>query len=55
MQAFSFYFDYLEKMLSMLFTVKGRIIATQTRDKNDILNNSEILEKAKEAGRSLAT
>jgi multimeric flavodoxin WrbA len=53
-QAFELYFDYLEKMLSMLFTVKGRIIASQTRDKNDILKNSEILEKARVMGRSLA-
>jgi len=35
------------------YDVKGTIVATGTRDKNDILDQTDMLEKAREIGKKL--
>jgi hypothetical protein len=35
------------------YDVKGTIVATGTRDKNDILQQTHVLEKAREIGKNL--
>jgi multimeric flavodoxin WrbA len=53
-QSFRPYFDYLEKMLSFLhFQVRGTIVAPATREKDDIVEQSDLLDRAREMGRSL--
>ena len=48
------YFEYLENLFSFLhYDVKGTIVATGTRDKNDILQQAHVLEKAREIGKNL--
>ena len=50
------YFEYLENLFSFLhYDVKGTIVATGTMDKNDILQQTEILQKAREIGKKLVT
>ncbi|MFZ0485227.1 MAG: hypothetical protein WAL93_17695, partial [Desulfobacterales bacterium] len=52
--SFKPYFEYLEKLFSFLhYDVKGTLVATGTRDKNDILQQTELLEKAREIGKNL--
>jgi len=52
---FTPYFEYLENLFSFLhFDVKGTIVATGTRDKNDILQQADVLEKAREIGKNLS-
>ena len=52
--SFKPYFEYLENLFSFLhYDVKSTIVATGTRDKNDILDQTDILEKAKEIGKEL--
>jgi multimeric flavodoxin WrbA len=52
--AFKPYFEYLENLFSFLhYEVKGTIVATGTRDKNDILQQTHVLEKAREIGKNL--
>jgi len=52
--AFKTYFDYLEKLFSFLhYDVRGTIIAAGTRQEDDILQQADVLEKAKEIGKSL--
>lgn len=54
-QSFKPYFDYLEKLFSFLhYDVKETIVATGTRDKNDILRQKDVLEKARQIGKELA-
>jgi len=54
-QSFKLYFEYLENLFSFLhYDVKGTIVATGTRDKNDILLQEDTLEKAREIGKSLS-
>jgi multimeric flavodoxin WrbA len=54
-QAFQPYFDYLEKLFSFLhFRVKGVLVDSGTREKDDILRQTEILESARAMGKSLA-
>ena len=49
------YFEYLENMFSFLhFDVIGTIVAAGTRDKNDILQQTHVLEKAREIGKNLS-
>jgi hypothetical protein len=51
---FKRYFDYLENLFSFLhYDVKGTIVGTGTRNKNDILDQTDVLEKAKEIGKKL--
>ena len=53
-QFFKRYFDYLEDLFSFLhFDVIDTIVAAGTREQNDILKLTDILEKAKEIGNSL--
>jgi multimeric flavodoxin WrbA len=53
-QSFKPYFDYLEKMLSFLhFQVKGTFVVSGTREKDDILQQAEALERAKDTGKNL--
>ena len=53
-QSFKIYFDYMENLFSFLhYDVKGTIVAFGTRDKNDILQQTELLEKAREIGKKL--
>jgi multimeric flavodoxin WrbA len=53
-QTFKVYFEYLENLFSFLhYDVKGTIVATGTRDKNDILQQTDLLEKARKIGRKL--
>jgi multimeric flavodoxin WrbA len=55
-QTFKVYFEYLEKLFSFLhYDVKGTMVATGTRDQNDILQQTDLLEKAKEIGKNLVT
>jgi len=50
-EAFREYFNYLERLFRFLhFDVKDTIIAAGTRDKKDIENQPEILEKARQCG-----
>ena len=52
--SFRTYFEYLENLFSFLhYDVKGTLVATGTRDKNDILQQTDMLEKAKEIGKKL--
>ena len=52
--SFKFYFEYLEKLFSFLhYDVMGTIVAAGTRDKDDILKKTDILEKAREIGKKL--
>ncbi len=54
-QAFQPYFDYLEKLFSFLhFRVKGVLVAPGTREKDDILRQTELLGSARSMGKSLA-
>lgn len=54
-KAFQNYFDYLEKLFSFLhYDVMESIITAGTRDKNDILGQPEVLEKARSIGKILA-
>jgi multimeric flavodoxin WrbA len=49
------YFEYLEKLFSFLhYDVKGTLVAAGTRDKKDILQQTDTLEKAREIGKNLA-
>jgi hypothetical protein len=51
---FKLYFEYLENLFSFLhYDVKGTLVAVGTRDKNDILRQTDLLEKAREIGREL--
>jgi multimeric flavodoxin WrbA len=53
-KSFKPYFEYLEKLFSFLhFDVKSTLVATGTRDKKDILQQTDMLEKAKEIGKNL--
>ena len=55
-QSFKLYFEYLENLFSFLhYDVKGTMVATGTRDKNDILQQADVLEKAREIGKNLVT
>ena len=55
-QSFKLYFEYLENLFSFLhYDVKGTMVATGTRDKNDILQQEDVLEKAREIGKNLVT
>jgi len=48
------YFEYLENLFSFLhYDVKGTIVATGTRDKDDILQQEDTLAKARGIGKSL--
>jgi multimeric flavodoxin WrbA len=48
------YFEYLENLFSFLhYDVQGTIVATGTRDKNDILQQADVLEKARKIGKNL--
>ena len=48
------YFEYLENLFSFLhYDVQDTIVATGTRDKNDILQQTDLLEKARKIGRKL--
>ena len=52
--AFKTYFDYLENLFSFLhYDVKGTIAAAGTRQENDILQQADVLERAREIGMSL--
>ncbi len=54
-QSFKTYFKYLEDLFSFLhYDVKGTMVAPGTRDKSDILLQTEVLEKARRIGSSLA-
>lgn len=53
---FQLYFEYLENLFSFLhYDVKGTLVATGTRDKNDILQQTDILEKARKIGKNLVS
>jgi hypothetical protein len=53
--AFKTYFDFLEKLFSFLhYDLRGTILAAVTRQENDILQQADVLEKAREIGMSLA-
>ncbi len=53
--SFKLYFEYLENLFSFLhYDVKGTIVAAGTRDKNDILQQTDMLEKAREIGKKLS-
>ena len=55
-QSFKHYFEYLENLFSFLhYDVKGTMVATGTRDKNDILQQADLLGKAREVGKNLVT
>ena len=48
------YFEYLENLFSSLhYDVKDTIVATGTRDRNDILQQADVLEKAREIGKNM--
>ena len=52
-QSFKVYFEYLETLFSFLhYDVKGTFVAAGTRDKNDILQKADVLEKARKIGKS---
>jgi len=52
--SFKPYFEYLENLFSFLhYDVKGTLVAAGTRDKNDILQQTDLLEKAREIGKNL--
>jgi len=53
-QSFKIYFDYLERLFSFLhYDVKGTIVAVGTKDKTDILQQTDLLAKAREIGKNL--
>ena len=53
-KSFKPYFEYLENLFSFLhYDVKGTLVAPGTRDKNDILQQTDMLEKAREIGKKL--
>jgi multimeric flavodoxin WrbA len=53
--SFKLYFEYLENLFSFLhYDVQGRIVAAGTRDKSDILQKADILEKARKIGKKLS-
>ncbi len=53
-QTFKTYFDYIENLFSFLhYDVQGTIVAVGTRDKNDILQQTDLLAKAREIGKNL--
>jgi multimeric flavodoxin WrbA len=48
------YFEYLENLFSFLhYDVKDTFIASGTREKDDIIQQTDLLEKAREIGRNL--
>jgi multimeric flavodoxin WrbA len=48
------YFEYLENLFSFLhYDVRGTIVASGTRDKDDILQQADMLAKAREIGKNL--
>jgi len=52
---FKTYFEYLENLFSFLhYDVMGTIVATGTKDTNDILQQADVLEKAREIGKNLS-
>jgi multimeric flavodoxin WrbA len=52
--SFKPYFEYLENLFFFLhYDVKGTIVATGTRDKDDILRQTDLLEKARGIGKNL--
>ena len=52
--SFKPYFEYIENLFSFLhYDVKDTIVATGTREKNDILDQTDMLEKAREIGKNL--
>ena len=52
--AFKTYFDYLEKLFSFLhYDFRETIVAAGTRQENDILQQTDVLEKARKIGMSL--
>jgi len=52
--SFKPYFEYMEKLFGFLhFDVQGSIVAAGTHEKDDILQQAEVLEKAKEIGKKL--
>jgi len=52
--SFKPYFEYLENLFSFLhYDVKGTLVAAGTRDKDDILQQTDLLEKAREIGKNL--
>lgn len=52
--SFKPYFEYLENLFSFLhYDVKGTLVAAGTRDKKDILDQTDKLEKAREIGKKL--
>ncbi|MFZ3253071.1 MAG: flavodoxin family protein [Syntrophales bacterium] len=54
--AFEVYFDYLAKLFGFLrFDVKGHIAAGGTRNIDDIVKQADVMEKAREMGRSLVS
>ena len=54
--AFKSYFEYLENLFSFLhYDIQGTIVASGTRDKNDLLQQADTLEKAREIGKKLVT
>lgn len=54
-QSFKSYFEYIESLFAFLhYDVKGTIVAPGTRDKSDILLQTDVLEKARKIGKSLS-
>jgi multimeric flavodoxin WrbA len=52
--SFKTYFEHLENLFSFLhYDVQGTIVAAGTRDKNDILQQVDILNKARQIGKKL--
>ena len=52
---FKTYFEYLENLFSFLhYDVMGTIVAAGTRDTNDILQQTDVLEKARDIGKNLS-
>ena len=52
---FETYFEYLENLFSFLhYDVMGTIVAAGTRDTNDILQQTDVLEKARDIGKNLS-
>ncbi|MGD8893459.1 MAG: flavodoxin family protein [Desulfobacterales bacterium] len=52
---FKTYFEYLENLFSFLhYDVMGTIVAAGTRDTNDILQQTDVLEKARKIGMNLS-
>ena len=52
---FKSYFEYLGNLFSFLhYDVMGAIVAAGTKDTNDILQQTDVLEKAREIGKNLS-